>query len=161
MSLISLIAAIDEQGGLGQNNKLLCHLPADLQHFKKVTTGKPIIMGRKTYESIGRPLPNRTNIVISRSTHEIEGVEVFNSLAKAIEAHSEAVELMIIGGAEIFTQTMVLADRLYLTKIHHQFEADVFFPHIDEKNWRLTNTTYRAKDLSNEYDMTFQVFERV
>lgn len=102
MTTISLIAAIDESGGLGINNQLLCHLPADLQHFKSITMGKPIIMGRKTFDSIGKPLPGRLNIVLSRSLSFIDGVHVLDSLEKAIEYTAGHDEIMIIGGAVLF-----------------------------------------------------------
>ena len=128
--MISMIAAVDEKNGLGYNNQLLCHLPADLKFFKQTTTGKPIIMGRLTYESIGRQLPNRHNIVISHQLNDIDGVTIARSLEKAIEVSGHEHEIMIIGGAGIYKQAMPLAQQLYITKIHHQFEADVFFPEI-------------------------------
>ncbi|AWN75512.1 dihydrofolate reductase [Legionella anisa] len=158
--MISLIAAIDETGGLGFNNQLLCHLPADLQHFKSITMGKPIIMGRKTFASIGKPLPGRLNIVLSHSVTSIEGVSVFNSLEKAINQTKEFPEIMIIGGAELFAEAMNKAARLYITRIHHQFIADVFFPEIDESIWHCHEKQFRPHDEKNEYDMTFYTYER-
>ncbi|MCL9685165.1 dihydrofolate reductase [Legionella maioricensis] len=160
MTIISMIAAIDEAGGLGINNQLLCYLPADLQHFKTITMGKPIIMGRKTFASIGKPLPGRTNIVLSRSSSPIEGVLVVDSLSKAINNNIKTDEIMIIGGSEIFVQAMEIATRLYITRIHHQFKADVFFPKIDESIWRCQNKEFRPCDDKNEYDMTFYTYER-
>jgi dihydrofolate reductase len=160
MARLSLIAAIDEAGGLGINNQLLCHLPADLQHFKKITMGKPIIMGRKTFASIGKPLPGRSNIVLSHFPLSIEGVVVFDSLLKAINQFKEAEEIMIIGGAEIFKQSMEMATGLYITRIHHQFLADVFFPNIDESLWSCRNREFRQHDDKNLYDMTFYTYER-
>ena len=160
MTIISLIAALDEAGGIGIDNQLLCHLPADLQHFKTITMGKPIIMGRKTYESIGRPLPGRLNIVLSNSCSVIEGVVVVNSLEKALAETKDSLEVMIIGGEQLFKDSMVIANRLYITRIHHQFIADVFFPSIDEQLWECTNDTFRQQDEKNKYDMSFYIYER-
>ncbi|KTD40283.1 dihydrofolate reductase [Legionella parisiensis] len=157
--MISLIAAIDEAGGLGFNNELLCYLPADLQHFKSITMGKPIIMGRKTFTSIGKALPGRLNIVLSRSITSIEGVSVFNSLEKAINQTKEFPEIMIIGGAELFVAAMKKATRLYITRIHHHFTADVFFPAIDESIWHCSEKQFRPQDEKNKYDMTFYTYE--
>ena len=160
MTIISLIAAIDETGGLGSNNQLLCHLPADLQHFKTITMGKPIIMGRKTFESIGKPLPGRKNIVLSHSHSHIEGTIVYDSLLKALSTNTEVTEIFIIGGADLFTQSIEIAARLYITRIHHQFKADVYFPKIDEKLWICRNNEFRQHDDKNGYDMTFYTYER-
>jgi dihydrofolate reductase len=158
MTIISLIAAIDEAGGLGNNNKLLCHLPADLQHFKTITMGRPIIMGRKTYDSIGRPLPGRENIVLSRSPIHIEKVLVVASLQEALNKNKGFDEVFIIGGAELFTQSLEIATRLYITKIHYQFKADVFFPKIDEIVWTCLKEEFRPHDEKNAYDMTFYTY---
>ncbi|RUR16225.1 dihydrofolate reductase [Legionella sp. km535] len=160
MSIISLIAAVDERGGLGCNNQLLCHLPADLQYFKQTTMGKPIIMGRKTFESIGRPLPGRKNIVLSHSLISIDGVTVLDSLARAISSTAEENEVMIIGGANLFSLAIDIADRIYLTRIHHSFAADVFFPEINEEVWGCRKSGFRERDEKNQYDMTFLVYER-
>ncbi len=160
MTRISLIAAIDEAGGLGINNQLLCHLPADLHHFKTVTMNKPIIMGRKTFASIGRPLPGRQNIVLSRSLASIDGVHIVDSLDKAIEYTAGQSEIMIIGGAELFNAAIDKAALLYITHIHHQFAADVFFPPIDSSIWHCQNQQFRPQDEKNAYDMTFCIYER-
>jgi dihydrofolate reductase len=161
MTTISLIAAVDEHRGLGKNNQLLCHLTADLKHFKSLTVGKPIIMGRKTFESIGRPLPKRPNIVISRTISEIEGVKVVDSLEKAISLVSLDDEAMVIGGEQIFKQALPLSKRIYLTVIHHTFEADVFFPSINPDEWQCLDSLMHSKDESNGYDMTFCRYERL
>jgi dihydrofolate reductase len=160
MTIISMIAAIDETGGLGINNQLLCYLPADLQHFKTITMGKPIIMGRKTFASIGKPLPGRTNVVLSHSPSFMAGVSVVDSLSRAINNHETADEIMIIGGAEVFAQAMGVASRLYITRIHHHFNADVFFPEIDKSVWSCQSKEFRQHDDKNEYDMTFYTYER-
>lgn len=160
MSIISLVAAVDESLGLGKENKLLCHLPADLKHFKQITYGKPIIMGRKTFESIGRPLPGRLNIVLSNQPMLIDGVTIVHSLKQALTLVEDAEETMIIGGSTVFEQALPLAHRIYLTLIHHQFSADVFFPQIDFSNWSLCEKSDLSKDARNEYDMTFCHYER-
>ncbi len=161
MSIISLIAAIDESGGLGINNQLLCHLPADLQHFKHITMGKTIIMGRKTYESIGKPLPGRLNIVLTRSSSSIPGVTCLDSLEKALSLTAKEHEIMIIGGAHLFSTSLSIAQRMYITRIHHQFDADVFFPEINELEWHCQNTEFRQHDEKNKFDMTFINYERI
>ncbi|MGC1181527.1 dihydrofolate reductase [Legionella sp.] len=161
MTIISLIAAIDEADGLGVNNQLLCHLPADLQHFKAITMGKPIIMGRKTFESIGHPLPGRLNIVLSRSNPSIEGVLLYDSLEIALQQTNKNSEIIIIGGAQLFNEIINKSTRLYITRIHHQFTADVFFPKINEEIWYCVNEEFRQHDEKNQYDMTFFVYERI
>lgn len=160
MPIISLIAAIDEKQGLGKNNQLLCHLPADLTYFKSMTTGKPIIMGRKTYESIGRPLPNRLNIVLSRRVKTIEGVLVAGNLDDAFRLAGDADEIMVIGGENVFSKALAIATRLYLTNIHHQFDADVYFPSFNEAQWQCVSSFFQSKDEKNAYDLTFKIYER-
>lgn len=160
MTIISLIAAVDKNHGLGKGNKLLCHLPADLKHFKEKTVGKPIIMGRKTYESIGRPLPDRLNIVVSKYTIDIPGVTMAHSLEEALTLTKANSEVMIIGGASIFEQALLVADRIYLTLIHEQFDADVFFPKFDKTIWQCREAIDRAHDEKNPYDLTFYEYER-
>lgn len=160
MAILSLIAAMDEAHGIGRDNQLLCHLPADLQHFKSTTLGKPIIMGRSTFESIGKPLPGRLNIVLSRTMSPVKGVLIFDSLDKALEHIKEAPEVMIIGGAALYHQTINLVTYLYITVIHHAFEADVFFPEIDSQIWHCSSSEFRQKDDKNTFDMTFYRYER-
>ncbi|MBA2650311.1 MAG: dihydrofolate reductase [Legionella sp.] len=161
MSKISLIAVLDEFNGIGLNNKLLCHLPADLKYFKKITLGKPVIMGRNTFQSIGKPLPGRTNIVLSSSISNLPGVIMFNSLEGALVSCDKYQEIMIIGGANLYKQSLGIADRLYITKIHHHFKADVFFPSIDEAVWTCQSMDYRPHDDENIYDVTFYMYDRV
>lgn len=160
MTIISLIAAIDENRGLGKENKLLCHLPADLKHFKELTFGKPIIMGRKTYQSIGKALPGRLNIVLSNHIKTIEDVTIVKSFQEAIVLTKDVPEIMIIGGAELFKQALSLADQIYLTLIHGQFDADVFFPPLDNKIWLCKDAVNRSSDEKNPYDLTFYHYER-
>lgn len=153
---ISLVVAADEKNGIGKNNQLPWHLPADLKHFKTLTTGHPIIMGRKTFESIGKALPNRRNIVISRqSTYLAEGVEVVSSLPDAFYLCKDDNEAFVIGGAQIFEQALPLASILYLTVIHHQFDADTFFPKIDMANWIKAESSSHEPDEKNIYSYSF------
>ena len=130
--MISLIVALDKNRVIGLNNAMPWHLPGELQYFKETTMGKPIIMGRKTFESIGRPLPGRRNIVITRNPqYDAEGIELAYSLEEAIKLAGDVEEIMIIGGQQIFTESLPLADRLYITEIDHEFEGDTFFPEYE------------------------------
>lgn len=134
--LVSIIVAISLNNAIGRNNQLLWHIGEDLKYFKKVTSGHTIIMGRKTWESLGRPLPNRRNIVISRSQKAIEGAEVFPSIEDALAACNTEGEVFIIGGGEIYKQTLPIANRLYLTIVAQMIDnADTFFPVIDFTQW--------------------------
>jgi len=158
---ISIIVAADEKNGIGKDNNLLCYLPADLKYFKNTTLGHHIIMGRKTFESIGKPLPNRTNIIVSgNSSLIIENCMVTQSLEKAIEIAriNGEPELFIAGGGTIYNQAILLAHKIYLSRIHHQFNADTFFPTLTQ-NWQLTESSTVKADEKNKYDITFQVFE--
>ena len=162
MNKLSIIVAISENNAIGLNNQLLWHLPADLKHFKELTTGNTIIMGRKTYDSIGKPLPNRRSIVITRSTDlVIEGVEVVNSLAHAIELCKQNEEAFIIGGAEIYEQAMPYATGIHLTKVHQSYEADTFFPKINHAAWREINSSTYPADEKNNVAYTFSSLERI
>lgn len=160
---ISLIVAISENGVIGKNNQLPWHLPADLKYFKSLTTGHCVIMGRKTYESIGKPLPNRFNIIITRSRDFTPpGCLVVNSIEEAIKAGKNCkTEVFIIGGADIFKQSLKLANRIYLTKIHKTFEGDTFFPYPDPKEWHQVSEEKKSYDEKNPYDYSFLVFERI
>jgi len=160
MTSISLMVAIDEERGIGKDNQLLCHLPADLLHFKAMTMGKPVIMGRKTYESIGKALPGRLNIVLSQKKINLEDATVVDSLEKAIALAFGVNEVMIIGGAQVFKEALLLVSRIYVTVIHETFEADVFFPSLDPKIWRCRTEIKRPSDEKNKYAMTFQYFEK-
>ena len=155
-----MIVAADLNNGIGKNNQLLCHLPADLKFFKATTLGHPLIMGRKTFESIGKPLPGRRNMVISRNVNlKIEGAEVFTSVEQAMkQCHDEKV--FIIGGAEIFKQSFHLADEIFRTLINHSFEADVFFPEIKHHEFTLVWEECHDADEKNKFDYCFQKWER-
>lgn len=159
--MISFIVAMDESNAIGVNNQLPWHLPADLAYFKKVTMGHPIIMGRKTYESIGRPLPGRENIVITKNmSFHPEGITVVHSIEEAVDKIKDA-EAFIIGGATIFEQSYAYADRLYVTHIHEKFPGDTFFPAIDSSKWQIISKEKGIKDEKNPYDYEFVVYEKI
>ncbi len=159
--MIIIIAAIAQNNALGKDNQLIWHLPADLKRFKKVTSGHHVIMGRKTYESLGKPLPNRTNIIISRNKNFIaEGCIVKNSLEDAIESAKKDSTPFILGGAEIYKQALEFADILDLTFVHHDFEADAFFPEIDPDIWAETSRQDFKADEKNKYDYSFVTYKR-
>lgn len=153
---ISIIAAIAENNVIGFENKLIWHIKEDLQRFKSLTMGHHIIMGRKTYESIGRPLPGRTNIIITRNKDFIaNGCIIVNSLEEAIKSvHFLEDNIFIIGGAEIYKQAYTLADRLYLTRVHAEFVGDVYFPEINNNDWIVENINNR-KSIDCSLDYTF------
>jgi len=160
--MITIIAAIAKNNALGKDNKLIWHIPADLKRFKKVTLNHHVIMGRKTYESLGKPLPNRTSIIITRNANfKAEGCVIVNSLQAAIKAAKEDKSPYILGGAEIYKQAILIANKLDLTFVHHHFEADAFFPEIDETIWKETSREdFKASD-KNKYDYSFVTFERL
>ena len=161
--MISIIAAIADNGALGANNNLLWYLPDDLKRFKSLTTGHTVIMGRKTFESLpDGALPNRTNVVISGNKSAVfEGCETFENLADAISNHKHEDEIFIIGGARIYEQAIVLADKLYITRVHYFFDqADVFFPEISDNTWYLTESKTYPKDGRHKYPYTFNIFLR-
>lgn len=159
--MIILIAAVAENKALGKNNDLLWHLPLDFKRFKEITSGHYIIMGRKTFESFPKPLPNRTHVVISRQKeYNPEGCIVVESIEKAIAVCPKNEELFIIGGGEIYKQSIHLADKLDITRVHHSFEADVYFPDIDSQTWELTSESFNSKDEKHLYDYTFQTYIR-
>ena len=158
---ITIIAAIANNNALGKDNQLIWHLSADLKRFKKLTTGHHIIMGRKTFESIGKPLPNRTTIIITRNkNYKQEGCLVANSLKQAIEMVKNDDSPYIIGGSQIYKQAIKIADKLDITYVHHNFEADVFFPEIDLKIWKETSRELFEPDEKNKFKYSFVTFER-
>ena len=161
--VLSLLLAASENNVIGKDNGLPWHLPDDLKYFKNLTWGLPILMGRKTFDSIGKPLPGRKSIVITRDRDwRHDGVEVVHSIKEAIEKAKAlgAKEIFVIGGAEIFKSSLPVANRIYLTRIHHVFEGDVFFPEIDSERWTCTSERFCAADEKNAYDHTYQVWER-
>ncbi|HVG13919.1 MAG TPA: dihydrofolate reductase [Chitinophagaceae bacterium] len=160
--IISLLLAADENNVIGFNNQLPWHLPNDLKYFKNLTWGMPIVMGRKTFESIGKPLPGRRSIVITRNKEWKErNVETVHSIDEAVLLAGTSVkEIFIIGGAEIYNSVLPDADRVYLTRIHHRFEGDVFFKGIDPLLWTLAREVNCSADEKNSYNHSFQVWER-
>jgi dihydrofolate reductase len=160
MGELTIVVAIDAQRGIGVNNTLPWRLPEDLAHFKRVTSGHPIIMGRKTFDSIGRPLPNRRNIVVTRNPGwRQEGVDAVTSLEAAIALVGEA-PAFIIGGAQIFAESMALADRMIVTEIDHTFECDTFFPQLDAKAWTETAREVHHSE-ANGFDYAFVTYNKV
>jgi dihydrofolate reductase len=154
---ISAIVATDLKNGIGRNNKLLCHLPADLKYFKSTTMGHPIIMGRKTYESIGRLLPGRRNILITRRPdYRLDGGEIYHSIDAALQSCSEP-EVFIIGGAEIFTQTLAITSVIHRTLIMAELEADTFFPEFREQ-FHLESSVCHEADEKNHYAYCFETW---
>jgi dihydrofolate reductase len=159
---ISLVVAAAENGVIGADNQLPWHLPDDLKRFKALTIGKPILMGRKTHESIGRPLPGRTNIVISRQQGlTLPGCVVVNSLAQAQAAAGEAVELAIIGGAELYAQALSSAHVIHLTRVHAQLSGDARFPDLSKHEWRERVIATHPPDERHAYAFTFLELERI
>jgi dihydrofolate reductase len=163
---VALIVAVSQNRVIGRDNQLPWHLPEDLQYFKSVTMGKPILMGRKTFDSIGRPLPGRANIVITRDlSWTAEGVVVVHSLDDAIAAGKEACtmtdcdEIMIIGGAQIYHDSLPMADKLYLTKVEAVVEGDAFFPQIDSNQWQ--KIAEKKPAAVDEYPYQFEILERI
>lgn len=158
---VTLIAAIAHNNALGKDNDLIWHLPADLKRFKSTTTGHHIIMGRNTYESIGKPLPNRTSVIITRNPdYTAEGCIVVNSLEEAIKVAKDDTSPFIIGGAQIYNQAIKIADKLDITEVHHEFEADVFFPKIDSTIWQETSREKFSSDEKNKYDYSFISYQK-
>ena len=161
--ILSLLVAADENNVIGKNNQLPWHLPNDLKYFKNLTWAMPILMGRKTFESIGKALPGRKSIVITRNKDwKHTDVAVVFSIEEAIELAKsyDVKEIFVIGGAEIFNSAFSKADRIYITRIHHQFEGDVYFPEINENEWLLEKEIHCKKDEKNEFDHSFQVWKR-
>ena len=159
---VSIIVAIAENGVIGRAGKLPWHLSADLRRFKRLTMGHALIMGRKTYESIGRPLPGRTSVVVTRqSQYQPTGVQVAPSLRRGLEIVSEHEQAFIIGGSQIYGPALEIADRLYVTRVHAPVEGDVSFPPLDSTEWRLSQETPHPRDEAHAYAFTFQVYDRV
>jgi dihydrofolate reductase len=161
-SELTLIVAAAENDAIGKNNKLIWHLGDDLRHFKKLTNGHHIIMGRKTFESFPKPLPNRIHVVITRqSNYKVpEGIMVVNSLEEAIDVAKNDEQPFVIGGGDIYRQALKLVDKIELTRVHSIFEADTFFPKIDTSVWQETANSFHKKDEKNEYDFSFITYRR-
>lgn len=161
---IALIVAASNNNVIGRNNELPWHLPKDLAYFKKVTSGSPILMGRKTYESIGFALPNRLNIIITRNTdYHCRDAVVVNSLKAAIDyakATTSSEEIYIIGGATIFEEALPIIDKIYLNRVLAEIEGDTFLPEIDWEHWQLIHSEMHTADEKNQYPLSFEVYEK-
>jgi len=159
--IISLVAAMDAGRVIGIENRLPWRLPADMQHFRRVTMGKPVLMGRKTFDSIGKPLAGRRNIVVTQDRHyHPAGVEVVHSIDAALAAAGDVDEIIVIGGASFYEQLLPHAQRLYLTEIHHNFVGDAFFPAMNPQAWREMAREDHAPDANNPYAYSFVTLER-
>ena len=160
--IISLIAAASENNVIGNHGTLPWSLPDDLKHFRTVTEGHPVIMGRKTFASIGKPLPNRKNIVITRGTMTMPGCDIVHSLEEALDLAraANAAEVFVMGGGEIYAQALPIADRVYLTRVHATIEGDAFFPELDPQEWEETEQHEHAQDEKHAYACTFTLYER-
>jgi dihydrofolate reductase len=159
--MLSMIVAAAENNAIGKDNKLLWHLPDDLKHFKRTTKGHHVIAGRKTFESQGRPLPNRTNIIVTRNKNfHAEGCIIANSLDEALNKVENDDEPFIIGGENIYKLAMPITDRIYLTRVHASFEADTFFPEINMKEWVETSRSYHEKDEKHDYAFSILIYDR-
>ena len=162
--MITIIAAIGLNNELGKDNDLIWHLPADLRRFKKVTSGHTIVMGRKTFESIGKPLPNRRSILITRNTsYHKDGCEIVHSLEDAIKLIQDQEHALIIGGAQIYKEAIdkKLVDQLDITKVHQNFDADVFFPTLDSTSWKEVSEETFLPDEKNQYTYSFLSYKRI
>jgi|SRR5690606_7530229 len=159
--MLTIIAAAGENNALGKDNDLVWHLPDDFRRFKKLTSGHHIIMGRKTFESFPQPLPDRTHVVITRKeNYKKGGVVVVHSIERAIEFSGDDPQPFIIGGGEIYKMAIDLAEKIELTRVHGTFEADTFFPEIDEDQWELVSQEFHPKDEKHNYAFTYLTYER-
>jgi dihydrofolate reductase len=160
--MISLLVAASENNAIGKDNQLLWHLPNDLKYFKNLTWAMPVIMGRKTFESMNKPLPGRINIVVTQSSRRIDGVQLCSSIEEALHVanSTNCKETFVIGGGEIFNQTLSRAERIYLTRVHADLKGDTFFPEIDQELWKQTGNKDFLKDEKHAYDYSFQTWER-
>ena len=161
--ILSLLVAAAENNVIGKDNQLPWHLTNDLKYFKNLTWGMPILMGRKTFESIGKPLPGRKSIVITRNKDwQHENVTIVHSIEEAVQNATAlgVKEVFVIGAAEIFKKSLATANRIYLTRIHQEFEGDVYFPEVSAAEWQLMSSRFCQADEKNKYDHTYEVWER-
>jgi dihydrofolate reductase len=159
--MISIIVAVAQNGVIGDKNSLLWHISEDMRFFKRTTSGHPVIMGRKTYESLGRPLPNRTNVGISRTMGEIEGCTVVRSMEEAIALFPTEEEVFVIGGAQIYALALDVADRFYLTRVGHDYEGDTSFPKWDESKWQLISREAYEQGEKYPHPFAFEIYDRI
>ena len=159
--MLTIIVAVAANGVIGDKNGLLWHISEDLRNFKRLTTGHPVVMGRKTFESLGRPLPNRTNVVISRQNIEIEGCTVVHSLAEAVSMFPADEEVFVIGGAQIYAEALPAADRFYLTRVEHDYEGDTSFPAWNRSEWRKVSEERFERGEKYDFPFVFEEYERL
>ena len=156
-----MIAAAAENNALGQDNELVWHLPNDFKRFKTLTSGHHIIMGRKTFESFPKPLPNRTHVIITRQkNYKAEGCIIVDSIEKALLVCPKNEDTFIIGGGEIYTLSLPFTDKIEITRVHHSFEADAYFPVLNEEEWILVQSDFNKKDEKHIYDYTYLTYVR-
>jgi len=161
MKPISIIVAVAENNVIGKDNQLIWHLPEDMKYFKQTTAGHTVVMGRKTWDSLRiKPLPNRRNIVVTSQNRMIEGAEVVNSIEAAVALCEGEAECFVIGGETIYRQFLPYTNKLYLTKVHSDFEGDTFFEMLNPAEWELTKSDDRKADERNKYDFSFLVYTR-
>ncbi|MFV8441643.1 dihydrofolate reductase [Flavobacterium sp. LB2P44] len=159
--MIIMIAAVAENNALGKDNKLVWHLPNDFKRFKSLTTGHHIVMGRKTFESFPKPLPNRTHIIITRQKdYQAEGCIIVDNIEKAIQTCPKEEISFIIGGGEIYKLGLPYTDKIEITRVHNNFEADAYFPEINEEEWKMVTSNFNEKDEKHLFDYTYQTFIR-
>ncbi|SHG91567.1 dihydrofolate reductase [Flavobacterium micromati] len=160
--MIIMIAAAAENNALGKDNKIVWHLPNDFKRFKLLTSGHHIIMGRKTFESFEKPLPNRTHIIITRQqNYKADGCIIVESIEKALAACPKEEDSFIIGGGEIYSLGMPYADKLEITRVHESFDADAYFPEINMDQWKIDATEFNAKDQNHKYDYSYETFIKI
>ena len=160
--MIAIVVAAAENNVIGKDNGLIWHLPADLRHFKQITMGHPILMGRKTYESIGKPLPGRTSVLVTtQADYKAEGCIVAHNVQEALEqANRLDQDVYIIGGANLYEQTLPLTDTVYLTRVHHAFDGDAYFPELKEAEWEVTAQEHHEPDEKHKYSYSFLTLKR-
>jgi len=160
--MIIMIAAAAENNALGKDNKIVWHLPNDFKRFKMLTSGHHIIMGRKTFESLEKPLPNRTHVIITRQqNYKAAGCIIVSSMEQALESCPKEEDFFIIGGGEIYGLGMPYANKLEITRVHDSFDADAYFPEIDKNKWKIDATEFNAKDENHKFDYTYETFVRI
>ena len=158
---ITLVVAAADNGVIGRENQLPWQLPDDLKRFKRITLGRPVVMGRKTFESIGRPLPGRANIVVTRDTHyRRDGITVVHDIDSAVRCAGDVPEVMVIGGAELFRLFLPRARRVHLTRVHADIDGDAYWPALDQREWRLAEGESHSADERHAHAMTFELWER-
>ena len=158
--MISIIVAVAENGVIGDRNRLLWHIAEDLRRFKRITTGHPVVMGRKTWESLGRPLPGRENVVVTRQELSLDGARTVHSLDEAYALFPPEEEVFVIGGAQIYAAALPVADRFYLTRVHRAYEGDTRFPAWDEREWRLVSSESFSGGKDYPWPFAFELYER-